>query len=119
MDDWRLRGQEDYLQEAVLHRAVFPEFWENAYAEKNEFYQKIRRYALHYVETTHKWEAFLEGDQVGRFWHDHCEFCWEKAYTHEPGEFYCTENYGYWICGECFRDLREKFCWTVEEDKEK
>ena len=39
--DWRLNGQEEYLQNAVLYRIVFPEFWNKAYFDKNEFYQNI------------------------------------------------------------------------------
>ena len=41
MDDWRLRGQEDYLSDATLYRVQFPEFWKLAYESKNRFYQKM------------------------------------------------------------------------------
>lgn len=115
MDDWRLNGQEKYLQNVKLYKVVFPEFWKRAYAQKSEFYQKVLDYAERYVETTHRGDEFLEGEKIQHFWHNHCEFCWEKALTNKPGEFYCTEDYDCWICKECFEDFREKFNWIVEE----
>lgn len=118
MEDWRLRGQEGYLAGAVLRRVVFPDFWKTAYAEKNTFYQRIRAYALRQVEITHRWEELLEGESVGRFWHEHCEFCWEKAYTDKPCVFYCTEDLKWWICEECFHDFQEKFRWSVSREEQ-
>lgn len=111
MSDWRLNGQEEYLSNITLYKVTFPEFWERAYKEKNEFYRKIARYAQRHVAETGRWAEYLEGEQVQHFWHAHCEFCWEKALTDKPGTFYCTEDMYYWICEECFRDFKEKFHW--------
>ena len=37
--DWRLNRQEEYLQNAVLYRVVFPIFWEKAMTNTEcEFY---------------------------------------------------------------------------------
>lgn len=116
-EDWRLQGQEAYLEGAVFHRVVFPEFWEKAYKEKNAFYQKIARYAQEFVATMNRGREYLEGEKIQHFWHEHCEFCWEKAMTDKPCEFYCTEDYRYWVCKECFADFREKFCWTVKAER--
>ena len=118
MEDWRLRGQEDYLSNTTLYKIKFPEFWQLAYKTKNPFYQKIAADANEYVARTGKWAEFLEGEKIGQFWHEHCEFCWEKAYTHATCEFYCTADMRYWICAECFTDYAEKFHWkagSVEE----
>ena len=115
MDDWRLRGQETYLAGAVLQRAVFPDFWKRAYAEKNSFYQKIRNYGYQFVETMHRGKEFLEGQRIGQFWHQHCVFCWEKAAVDKECEFYCTDDFRHWICKECFDDFQERFCWSVKE----
>ena len=90
MDDWRLRGQEDYLSNATLYRVRFPEFWQLAYKSKNRFYQKIADDANADVTRTGKGAAFLVGEEVRHFCLDHCEFCWEKAYTDKVCEFYCT-----------------------------
>ena len=114
MDDWRLRGQEDYLSNATLYRVRFPEFWQLAYKSKNRFYQKIADDANAYVKRTGKGAAFLDGEEVRHFWHEHCEFCWEKAYTDKACEFYCTEDFYYWICAECFHDFADQFHWKVK-----
>ena len=59
MEDWRLRGQEDYLSNATLYRVQFPEFWKCAYETKNPFYQKISAYANDYVKKTGKEREIL------------------------------------------------------------
>lgn len=114
VEDWRLRGQEAYLKNAVLYRVVFPEFWEKAYREKNVFYQKIAQYAQKHVAQTNRGHEYLQGEKVQHFWHEHCEFCWEKALTDKECKFYCTEDMGYWICSECFHDFCEQFNWQVK-----
>ena len=50
--------------------------------------------------------------------HDHCEFCFDKFALFEGclKEGYCTLDYYHWICEECFRDFKDMFQWTVEED---
>ena len=118
MEDWRLNGQEDYLSNATLYKVQFPEFWQLSYATKNAFYQKIAAYALDYVQKTGKWAELLDGEKIGQFWHEHCEFCWEKAYTNESGVFYCTEDMYYWICAKCFHDFAEEYRWDVKPVEE-
>lgn len=118
MRDWRLNGQEEHLSNATLYKVTFPEFWETAYRDKNAFYQKIARYARRHVEATGRGGEFLEGEQIQRFWHEHCEFCWEKATTDKPCVFYCTEDLYYWICEECFNDFCEQFHFQVKPAEE-
>lgn len=118
MSDWRLRGQEKYLSNAVLYKVSFPEFWEVAYRDKNVFYQGIARYAESHVARTNQGAEYLEGEKIQRFWHEHCEFCWEKAMTDINCTFYCTEDLGRWICEECFRDFREMFHWQEKTTEE-
>ena len=118
MSDWRLNGQEAYLSGATVYKVTFPEFWEEAYRTKNAFYQKIAAYANDTVKRTGKWAELLEGEKVQHFWHQHCDFCWEKALTDKPGTFYCTKDRRHWICEECFRDFHEKFHWQVNPAEE-
>lgn len=118
MSDWRLNGQEEYLSDATLYRVKFPDFWETAYRDKNGFFQSIEAYAKDYVKETGKWQELLEGESIQRFWHRHCEFCWEKALTYESATFYCTEDMYYWICEECFHDFKEQFHWQVKSAEE-
>ena len=118
VEDWRLRGQENYLSNATLYKVQFPEFWQLAYETENPFYQKIAAYAKEQVKKTGKYAELLVGEKVGQFWHEHCEFCWEKAYTHKSCEFYCTQDLYYWICAECFTDFAERFHWQVKPIEE-
>lgn len=50
MEDWRLNGQEEYLTNAVLYKITFPKFWEQAYVEKNAFYQTVLKNALDHMK---------------------------------------------------------------------
>lgn len=118
MSDWRIHGQEAYLSGATLYKVTFPDFWKASYGQKNGFYRRVRDYAASYVERTHRCEELLEGESVGRFWHNHCEFCWEKVHTDKSCVFYCTEDMYYWICEDCFNDFCEPFHWTVKSDWE-
>jgi len=106
------------LSGVTLYKVTFPEFWETAYRDRNEFYWRIEEYANTTVERTGKWQELLEGEKIQRFWHQHCEFCWEKALTYEPATFYCTEDMYHWICGECFRDFKKQFHWQVRPAEE-
>ncbi len=112
--DWRLNGQEECLQNAVLYKIVFPDFWKKAYVDKNEFYQSILRYAENHVKAFPDTKQHLENDQIQLFWHEHCDFCWGKAMTNMNCEFYCTKDMRHWICKECFEDFKDKLGWTVK-----
>ena len=112
--DWRLNGQEEYLQKAVLYIVVFPIFWEKAYANKNRFYQKILRNAENFVKIYPDKKEYLDCDKAQLLWHEHCDFCWEKTMTNTECEFYCTKDMYHWICKECFEDFKDKFGWTVK-----
>lgn len=114
MSDWRLNGQEEYLSNKTLYKITFPAFWEAAYKDKNAFFHKIERYAQKHVESTNRGHEFFEGEKIQHFWHEHCEFCWEKALTDKACTFYCTEDMYHWICEECFNDFKEKFGWQVK-----
>ena len=118
MSDWRLNGQEEYLSNVTLYKISFPEFWENAYRDKNYFFQKIEQYAKRHVEVKNRGHEYLKGESIQHFWHEHCGFCWEKALTDKSCEFYCTEDMKYWICAECFHDLCEKFNWQEKSAEE-
>lgn len=118
MEDWRLNGQEEYLTDSVLYKVTFPDFWKKAYAEKNGFYQSIVAEAHRFVETMHRGEEHLDGENVQHFWHEHCAFCWSKATTDTVCEFYCTKDMMYWVCKQCYDDFKEKFGWTEKPANE-
>ena len=116
--DWRLNNQEKYLQNSTLYKIIFPDFWEKAYADKNEFYHRILRCAENHVKAYPDAGEHLEGDKIQLFWHEHCEFCMKKAMTNIECEFYCTKDMYYWICKECFEDFKDKFGWNVKSADE-
>ena len=118
MEDWRLCGQERFLTNAVLYRVTFPDFWQKSYEEKNPFYQKIAEYAKEFVAEHNRGHEYLEGDKVQAFWHEHCDFCWEKATTDTPGTFYCTKDLRHWICETCFTDFCTQFGWATRPVEE-
>ena len=118
MDDWRLRGQEEYLKGLPLYKVSFPEFWQKAYDENNTFYQMISDEAHRFVDQMQRGEEYLEGEKIQHFWHEHCEFCWEKATTDKECVFYCTKDMRYWVCQECFHDLKNSFGWVEKESYE-
>ena len=114
MDDWRSNGQEEYLSKKTLRKIKFPEFWKESYLEKNEFYRAVYRQAISNTDLFPDKKDWLEGEKIQHLWHEHCEFCWDKATTDNDCEFYCTEDMRYWICKECFDDFKEKFEWAVK-----
>ena len=118
MTDWRLNGQEEYLTGKTLYRIVLPDYWQEAYTTKNSFFQKIKKYAETYVRELKRGHEYLEGEKIGLFWHEHCEFCWDKAMSDTEGTFYCTEDMYYWVCHECFDDFKNDFNWTEKTAEE-
>ena len=118
MDDWRLQGQEEYLANKTLYRIKFPEFWKKAYNSKNKFYQYVSAQALKHANLFPDTKDYLEGEQIQHLWHEHCEFCWDKATADTECEFYCTEDWYRWICKDCFNDFKDKFCWSVKQIEE-
>ncbi|MBQ7335385.1 MAG: hypothetical protein IJW92_02795 [Clostridia bacterium] len=119
MEDWRLNGQEEYLSNVTLYRIVFPDFWKQACAEENDFYQMIKGGPTTYIRDENG--RFIEVEkepipieEAALYWHEHCEFCWDKAMTNIEGEFYCTKDMRFWICAQCFHDFKDQFGWTVK-----
>jgi hypothetical protein len=131
-DDWRIRGQENYLQGVTL---IWQEWsaptdtgvraWRLADGSVREVADPDLlppRDAVQQVEPPGKWD------------HDHCDFCWAKFmaadYPPEQREWRSRHpeilTAGYtpagnnqgplrvWICRECVEDFRGRFKWTVE-----
>ena len=107
----KLKFTGKYLSNKTLYKIVLPDFWETAYRDKNAFFQTIEKGAKNFVESTNLGHEFLEGDKIQHFWHEHCDFCLEKALTDKECTFYCTEDMHHWVCEECFLDFKEKFNW--------
>ena len=113
MNDWRLIGYNGNLIKRALKKIQFPEFWINACNSKNEFYQMVLDDAYAFVSKYKRGYEFLNSNQIGAFWHAHCELCTEEINTEKAMECYCTEDYCIWICEKCFADFKDKFNWTI------
>jgi hypothetical protein len=84
-DDWRLQGQEKYLQGAILRWAIWEpprEGWDHDHCEFCWVH-----FADHVLEDDPK--TLLEG--------------------------YVTEDNYRWICAPCFEDFKERFGFAVRE----
>lgn len=118
LDDWRIKGNEDYLNNLTLYKIKFPEFWKKSCQLKNTFYKMVVSKGEELVRrgTTNK--RYLEKGRIHHIWHEHCELCWEKALTSKCCTFYCTKDFQHWICQECLNDFKDKFYWTVKSGDE-
>ncbi|MDL2302570.1 hypothetical protein LJC58_09485 [Lachnospiraceae bacterium OttesenSCG-928-D06] len=95
-DDWRIRGQEDYLTGVpLIHK---------------RFKSKLPK-------------VLMPDDDPRKYSdHEHCDFCWHKFMEdckdkdNCSTDGYCTLDERIWICEECFKDFKEKFRWTVIDD---
>lgn len=112
-EDWRLNGQEEFLENTVLYKIEFPQFWEKAYQTKNAFYALVEAEAQRWIGAGRANADELFAEKVQHIWHEHCAFCWEKALTNKACVFYCTTDFKHWICEECFNDFKNKFHWTI------
>ena len=49
--------------------------------------------------------------------HDHCHLCWDKFsnYSDTLHEGYVADNGKYWICPDCFEDLKDELDLKLED----
>jgi len=48
--------------------------------------------------------------------HDHCEFCMATLDASTQAMAYCTEDYYYWVCEQCYNDFKEVFEWVLVDE---
>jgi len=60
-----------------------------------------------------KWKTLDE-----KWDHDHCKFCGDKLDASTEALAYCTEDYYYWVCEQCYSDFKEAFGWVLVEKPE-
>lgn len=93
-DDWRLGGQERYLQGATLHWAA----WHRPASNPN----------WDHDHCSFCWARFIEAGDPNLAADDLTEGYTTTA-DHEHGDGY------HWVCQPCFRDFVERFQWRVVE----
>lgn len=119
MADWRIELNGHMVEDlsgTVFYKITFPEFWNKAYREKNEFFKLIEQDAREWVAHTNQGHEFLEGEKIQHFWHEHCDLCYLKATTDSNCTFYVTADLGHWICEECFNDFKEELNWKTKDN---
>ena len=109
MSDWRITNQEKFLKGIELNEVTFPDFWNMSYFKKNEFYQIIKKEAIDFVQKYKRGEELLQGENIQKFWHAHCDFCTEKITAEDSRICYCNDDYSVWICKNCFDDFCKQF----------
>lgn len=114
MTDWRLENKPNYLYRETLQKIVFPDFWDNSFANKNDFYNEIKQDAENFVKTYKRGAEYLKGKKIQDFWHAHCVFCTDKITTRDSRICYCTDNFSTWVCQNCFDDFNKQFCWNIK-----
>lgn len=86
--------------------AITKEEWKTDWRNNGqEEYLKKTLYYKTYKAPSKEWD------------HDHCVFCWAKISEDEPGALrtgYTDEDDYWWICEECFQDLKDIFAWEVK-----
>ena len=117
-DDWRITGNEDYLNNLTLYKIKFPEFWKKSCQLKNIFYEMVVGKGEEWVRRGVTNKRYLDKKRIHHIWHEHCEFCWEEALTPKCCTFYCTKGFKHWICQKCFNDFKDKFSWIVHSGNE-
>ena len=69
---------DNQLKSVELLKIEFPDFWFNAYKNKNHFFNLVFEEATQYVEKLGLSKKLLEEDNCKELWERHCEFCFEK-----------------------------------------
>ncbi len=66
-----------------------------------------------YLKNRHLYHIYY--NQMSNHNHDHCAFCMKK-FDSESQKGYCTLDYYYWICENCFEYFKVLFNWKIEKE---
>ncbi len=115
MKDLRLTDQKQYIYNAKLFKITFPEFWIQAYKNKNNFFDYVFKEAKQFIDKGISSANYLKDDLCKILWERHCEFCFKKITILSNKECYCTVDCFNWICADCYEDFKDQFNWQVNE----
>ncbi len=115
MKDWRLINEE-YFIKLTLYRIRFPNYWDESFLKKNRFYNLVCNEAIDIVKNTDRGKEYLEGKNIGDFWHRHCDLCTRKITPTVDLVCFCTHDFETWLCDECVNDFKEHFDWSIVQN---
>jgi hypothetical protein len=118
--DWDISGREANAIERQfkninLLKIVFPEFWHNAYRNKNNFYKHVFLEAEQHIEKGVCGKEWIEKGCFQKLWQRHCDFCMKSIETDLQEECYCSKDAELWVCAHCYKDYMEHFGWTAKQ----
>ena len=106
---------EDYLNEIFL-QLKFPEFWQNSYKKKNNFYKHVFNEAKMYADAFKFDKSSYENEKCALFWHRHCDFCFKEITLDMNENCYCSEDGVDWVCEKCFEENKKTYSWKTKLD---
>lgn len=106
---------DNQLKSIELLKIEFPDFWFDAYKNKNHFFNLVFEEATQCVEKLGLSEKFLEEDNCKELWERHCEFCFEKITINNKNTCFCTSDCFFWVCNDCFNQLKDEYKWKIVE----
>lgn len=98
-----------------LLEITFPEFWTIAQKRRNRFYQYVSDEARRHVSRLGLEEKWLAEGVFQKFWHRHCELCWQEITVDTAGSCGCSEDGYIWLCPDCFAEFVAKHVGPVEK----
>ena len=110
---------DNQLKSIELLKIEFPDFWFDAYKNKNHFFNLVFEEATQCVEKLGLSEKFLEEDNCKELWERHCEFCFEKITINNKNTCFCTSDCFFWVCNDCFNKLKDEYNSILEEISDK
>ena len=107
--NWKLAaGQVEFWKNKNVIKIQFPAFWETAVKSKNYFYNVVKNSALDFLDKSKKETmSSCSNEFLQEFWHEHCDFCTEKIRTAEERVVYCTADFCWWMCSDCFEEFKQ------------
>lgn len=116
--DWSIKEESKIIEAQYknikLFKINFPNFWLNAYKNKNNFYKHVYFEAKQHVINGLCGKEWLENEKCQELWHRHCEFCFREINTETKCKCFCTEDITKWICSDCYNLYKRHFDFVFE-----
>lgn len=99
--------QYKYFDGATFLEITFPQFWQSACSEKNNFYKYVLAEAEKHISLFNLNKEDLTHENLSAFWQRHCDICLKSITTDSNEKCYCSTNGFDWICSDCMKELKK------------